>query len=90
MKVLCFSWIHGHFTAANIAKGHKARADGSSCRTSHIEFNGNKESEVGNKRKDTEQLKYNESKSKRRKDAAKGSASIDKVFVSLFFYFICY
>lgn len=68
----------GSKLAANILKGHKARVDGSSWRNSHMQFNGNKEPEVGHKRKDTEQLQPNESKSKRRKDASKGSASLDK------------
>ncbi|KAJ8425743.1 hypothetical protein Cgig2_007599 [Carnegiea gigantea] len=73
--VISSSWP---ILAANILKGHKARVDGSSGRNSHMQFNGNKEPEVGNKRKDTEQLQTNESKSKRRKDASKGSASLDK------------
>lgn len=68
----------GSKLAASILKGHKARVDGSSWRNSHIQSNGNKEPEVGNKRKDTEQLQPSESRSRRRKDASKGSASLDK------------
>lgn len=67
---------------ANVVKGHKVRVEVSSRRNSLVHFNGNKEPDVGYKRKETEQLQPNESKSKRRKDASKGSASLDKPKVS--------